>query len=485
MARRSSAAALVSVMAMLSGPAATVARAQAPAGQPGAAATADGPLVFTTPDGSRFVLVPDAGVSLVHWAIATMAHDPPAFPGLCAVTMRAALGGTWRSGSRDPERERQALDDHDAAYHTFLGNPADAAAGAELLRLSKALEQFGDPVAHGRLLASVPMHRPEVTYDPPVCLYVTTTVPDALQDVARRLLERREATALRDLQAAWVQTVLARAEQQRQDDRTALHAEVLALAMPDHPFLRQLERPGLAAPRRSEAMATWQAMQRPERTIHVLYGGFDATSAQAMLQGVFATTGLPPAELLPPVRARPISSLRRSVVPGARVPTVAIAFVLPPDVDRDVLAVAVHWLADGPDSRLGQELPRRGRAQATVSCMAPWPRTVDGASLLLLEVADAGGIEGLADLCRKAARDVAAAVPTPASLETALATVQREWTTAVNDPRQFAMAIAEAALLWPRRPPPLCPPDRVDAGAVRRLLLQILDTQPVVVEARP
>lgn len=478
-----STAAAVLVLATLCGPAAATMRAQATPDE--RAAPAVSAVTFTTPDGSRFVLLPDAGMPLVHWAIATLAHDPPGFAGLSIATMRSALGGTWSSGSRNADQEQKALADLDAAYHTWLADRGNAAAGAELARLSTLVEQLGDPVLHHRVLASVPMHRPEVIDHPPVCLFVTTTVPDTLDVVAQRLIDRRERTALRDLQGKWVEVVLGRVDRQRQDDRTALRAEVLALAIPDHAFRHELEQPGLAAPQRAVAMATWQAMQRPERTVHVLYGGFDAAAVRAMLERRFEATALPAAEPLPVVVARPISSLRRSVVPGARVPTVALAFVLPPGFDPTVLDVATRWLGGGPDSRLGQELPRLGRQRAQVSCLAPWPPTVGGNSLLLIEVADPNGVDGLAVVLRKALRDVTTTPPTPASLQAALANAQRDWTTTSNDPRQLAAAVAESALLWPQQPPGATRPERVDGTAVQQLLARTFATQPVVVEARP
>jgi predicted Zn-dependent peptidase len=455
----------------------TVAPAQAPA----AAAVQQ----FTTPDGSRFVLLPAPGMPLVHWAIATLAQDPPGLPGLSEVVLQAALGGTWHSGSRDPARERQALDDLDAVYHAWLANRTDAAAGAELQRLTALVEELGDPVAHGRGLASLPVYRPEILDRLPVYVFVATTVPDALPAAAQRVLERREQSALRQLQAKWVEAVLARAQRLQQDDRATLHAEVLALALPDHPLGRHLEPPGLNAPRRRDALQTWQATQRPERTVHVLHGGFDATAVAALLHDTFRATGLPPSAAPPAVAARPIASLRRSVVPAVRAPTVALAFVLPPNVDRTTLAVASRWLAGGSDSRLGQELPRLGRSRATVSCQAPWPPTIDGQSLLLVEVRDPDGIDGLATQVLDHLRATTLAAPTAAAIDAAMAAVQREWSMATNDPRQLAAAVAEAALLWPRQTPRSRLPDRVDPGTVRQLLAQILGTPPVVVEARP
>lgn len=478
MRRRNSGRLLASVawIAVAGGALATL-PAQAPA--------AGEPVALTTPDGSRVVLLPDARMPLVHWAIATVAEDPPGFSGLSAATMRAALGGTWRSGSRDPARERQALDLLDSAFRTWLADRDDMTAAEALQRLWREAEQFGDPTAHRRALAAVPMHRPEAFDRPPLCLYVTSTVPDALPEVAQLVLERREHTALRDLQTSWILTSQERGERLQQDEHAAVLAEVLALAMPEHPFLRQLERAAPTSPQRSEAMAVWQTTQRPERTVHVLLGGFDGPSVRALLERTFAATALPPAEPLPIVQARPFTSLRRSVVPGVRLPCVALGFALPAGVDRAVLDVAARWLADGPDSRLGQELPRLGHPDATIACRAPWPPTIGGQGLLLLEVTEPNGTAGLADLVRRSARDAVSTAPPAAALDTALANVQREWTTTTNDPRQFAVEVAAAAQLWPGQPPRTGLPDRVDADAVRRLLAGVLSTQPVVVEGRP
>ncbi|MBX3462815.1 MAG: insulinase family protein [Planctomycetes bacterium] len=477
MVRRASAKALLLLVALAGGGAA--ARAQAQADPPPEL------VAFTTPDGTRFLLLPAPGMPLLHWAIATLADDPPALPGLSMAVMLAAQGGTWRTGSHEPAREREALDRLDQHYHAWLANPADAEAGAALLRWQAVAAELGDPEAHGRVMASLPVYRPEVLDRAPVCLVVASTVPEALGDLAERVRERREENALRELQARWIETVVQRADRQRRDGRTALHAEVLALAMPDHPLARDLAPPRVGAPRRAEAIATWQAMQRPERTVHVLHGGFTADSARAVLERCFATTSLPPAAVPPPVSARPIANLRRSVVTGQRLPTAAIAFVLPPNTDRTTLEVAGRWLGGGADSRLGQELPRRGRPRARVSCRAPWPPTVDGASLLLLEVEDPDGIDGLAMLALQVAHEATAAAPPAAALATALAGVQRDWLAAIADPRQLAAATAEAALLWPRQAPRLRLPERIDAAAVQRLLAQVLANPPVVVEGTP
>src|SRR5688572_31338871 len=91
------------LMLALAAPFASAANAQAsPAPAP--------PVVLTTPDGSRFVLVVEPAMPHVHWAVATQADgrdDPPGLPGLTQAVMKASLGGTWHTGSRDVAKERE------------------------------------------------------------------------------------------------------------------------------------------------------------------------------------------------------------------------------------------------------------------------------------------------------------------------------------------------------------------------------------------
>ena len=452
--------------------------AAAPAQDP-----AGGPVTWTTPDGARFVLVPDPRSPLVHWATASLVQDPPRFAGLSLAAARAALAGTWSSGGRDGAREAQVLDELDGVYRAWLGD-RDAERTAEVARLTTLAQQLGDPAAHARVLATVPMHQPELLDRAPVLVYVTTTVPSALPEVAARMFDRREHSALRTFHQTWFETVVERATRLGGDADAALHAEVLALEMPDHPYLHELELPGQDLPPRELALRTWQATQRPERTVHVLHGAFDTAATKALLDRTFAATTLPPAPPLPNVAARPIASQRRSVVPGARTPTIALAFVLPDGVDPDVLAVAARWLGDGADSHLGQELPRQGRAGTTIACQAPWPPTIGGRSLLLLTASDPDGTAGLLPLVRRTAREAVQTPPRPAALDRAVAAAQREWIATTDEPRRFAAAVAEAALLWPDRPPRTTPVARVDGRAVQQLLARTLATQPVIVEAQ-
>lgn len=444
----------------------------------------DAPTRLTTPDGSTFLLVPDATMPIVHWAIATPVDDPAAHPGLSAATMQSALLGTWRTGSNDGEAERRALDAHDDAFAAWLAAPTEPARAEAVARCTAAAERLTDRGAFARVLAALPVHRPEVVERHPVNLFLLTTSPEALPELARILVERREQQALRELQPSWAATSIRLAAMQVGDPLLALRREVLTLAIPDHPYGRLLETPTTGVPRRTEAFAVWNATQRPERTVHVVLGGFDADALAATLRQTFATTGLPPAP--PPATAtiRPIRSQRRSLVQGVP-PTVVIAFLLPPDVPRDLLTIAARWLGDGADSRVGQELQRLGRKRATVRTTAPWPPTIGGQSLFTIEVGDPDGIDQLAEQTLKACRQATQVAPTASALQAVIGTLQRERTELANDPRALAAAIAETAVAWPRQPLDLDTPLRAEPKAVLELLGRIVSTPPIVVEGRP
>ncbi len=461
----------------------------APAGSLASSATSSraAPVAFTAPDGSRFLLVPDASVPHVHWAVATFVDatdEPPGLEGLAYTVARASSGGTWHTGSVDALRERQALADLDLALQEALQKPGDAAAKALVVKCTEAATALGDTTAFPRVLAALPVHRPEVVERQPVCIFLLTTLPTTIGDVGRLLVERREDQALRELPQMWIKDLDRRSSDHASNPAAAVRAEVLALAMPSHPAGRYLERPLLTAARRDRAMAVWESTQRPERTVHVLFGGFDAAAATATLGAVFTSTRLGKYTAATNPGPRPFQALRRSVVPGALVPMVALAWVLPPIADRFVLEAAVHWLGGGLDSRIGQDLQRAGRSQARVQCLAPWPSTIDGQSLLLLEVTDPQGTDTLSDFVVQACRTAAQQAPAPASLEPVLAAMLRRWSDLTDDPRQLTVELAAAAVLWPRQTQLTRMPERIDARAMQTLLAQTFANQPVVVEGR-
>ena len=450
---------------------------------PGQAAPVD----FVAPDGTRFLLLADSAALQVHWAIASAidpGNDPPGFEGLAFATLQASLHGSWRTGSRDAEKERAALTRLDDAWQRMIRDPRDQDAANEVRTVDAEARDLADLNAFSRVLASAPAWRPEVQARGPVGVFVLTTMPAAIGDVGRLLVERRDEQPLRELPRTWLQTFRERVRQHLTSNNRALHAEVLALSLPDHPASRAIEPPSAGSPRRDQALAVWAQTQRPDRTVHVLLGNFDPTAVQAELATIFARSTLPMALPPPATAPRPLVGPRRSTVAGINPPTLAMAWLLPPVEDRTALAAGLRWLAAGPDSRLGRELQRAGRG-ATIRIEAPWPSAVYGWSLLLLEASDPAGTQGLAELLLAACRQAASSQPDDAALQAANVALQRDFAEATHDGRQLAVEIAVAARCWPHEPPRLQWPERIDPAAVQQLLERTFRGHPVIVEGKP
>lgn len=442
----------------------------------GALAGAQTPVALTTPDGSRFLLCADATMQQVHWAVASWtsaAEDPPALPGLGKVVLTAAQNGTWNTGSRDPEREQQALAELDALWQQLPPQP-DAAQQQRLQECSNAVADLVDPSILPRLLAALPVHGYQLEHRGPMSVLLLTTLGDALPEVAAMLLDRRERQALRELPTCWQQRELM--------TTSSLEAELLALALPDHPFTRNSAVRSM--PSRDDARAAWARTQHPDRVMHVLLGDFDVAKTTAVLQRTFARTDLAAAPIPTVATPRPFAGLRRSQVAGARTPTVLIGWLLPATIDHHLLAAAQHWFATGVDSRLAQELQRAGRKQAVVASRAPWPPAIGGHGLFVLEINDPSGIDGLADLVLRTVHTILVTAPTDTAMQATAAVLQREWRTATTDARRLAAAIAMETLAWPRPEASLDRPTITDGLAMLALLQQICRTQPAVVEGR-
>ncbi|MCC7398624.1 MAG: hypothetical protein IT455_16260 [Planctomycetes bacterium] len=445
------------------------------------------PIAFTTGDGSRFVLVADASVRQVHWVVATLADgsdDPPGLEGLTMATMRASLGGTWRTGCNDPTAERAALVALGEAWQVKIGRPTDAAAAATVLELTAKAEALGDTITFPRVLASLPVHRPEVGQHGPIATLTLTTLAAAIPDVAARLVERREQQALRDLPRAWMRELLGRADRHFGDPDNSVRTEVLALAMPNAAELRQREQPRMQAPGHEQALAVWAATQHPTRSVHLLYGDFDAAAARPALEAAFARTALPTPAPLPAAAPRPIRVSRTSIVPGTGKPKLALAWVLPPIPDPFVLTAATAWLAGGTDSVVARALAKAGRRDCVVQVTAPWPATIDGRSLLLIEVDAPNGTDGLAAAIVRTCADAVREAPADKELQAANGVLQQRWRTLGDDPRAIATAMARAALLWPGSPVTARWPARIDGKAAQALLQLVFTDQPVIV-SRP
>jgi hypothetical protein len=442
---------------------------------------------FVAPDGTPFVLIADPAFPLVHWAIASSldaADEPPGFEGLAWTVLQASLNGTWNIGSRDAVRERQALAQLDEAWQRTLRDSRDPAVLANVRRCDDEAHALADPRAFGRALAAAPAHRPEVLQRGAAGVFVVTTLPGAIGEVGRLLVERRDEQALRELARTWLQTFADRASAFASDSRRPVHAELLALSLPDQVAARALAAPTAAVPTREQALATWARTQRPERTVHVLLGGFRTEAVQATLTEVFARTSLPAVPPPAASAARPLAGPRRSSVAGVTPPVATVAWLMPRGADRFVLAVARQWLAGGAGSMLARDFERQGRKGAAVRALAPWPPTVGGPALFVVEATDPAGIDGLADRVLAACRAAAEKAADADSLLAATAALQRDWCRANGEPRELAAEIAAAFLVAPEREPATTWPP-IDAKAVQDLLARTFAGHPVIVEGRP
>ncbi|MFO1077069.1 MAG: hypothetical protein U1E73_05005 [Planctomycetota bacterium] len=451
------------------------------------APTAAGPERWTSPDGSRFVLLVDREQPQVIWVVATLvdpAYDPPGLPGLAAVAHAASLGGTWRYGSTDVARERDALQQLDAAVSDLVGAPSPEGV-AKVKALEQTASALGDPRAFLRVFATAPADEIRLQRRDNIAWLQLTTVAAAIPQIADLLVDRRENQVLRELPKYWIAEVTARQRAFDGDRVQAVYAELLALAMPDHPGAGAAERPRTPMVRRSLALANWAGSQYPTRTVYVLFGNFDAAVAKAELARAFAKTTLPEPKAVAIAQPRPLTNMRRSTVPGVGKPIALLAWVLPPVNDPFLLQLAARWFGDGADSWIGKQLVRSGHEHATVRCLAPWPPTQDGKGLFVVEVRAPRDNNGIADLVQAAAASAPTAKLGPGAMNPVLTAMQRSWSLLSIDPSWVAGELAGQALLWPQSPVRTAPDASVPPEKVQALLARIFASKPAIVEGTP
>jgi hypothetical protein len=451
-----------------------------------AAAQADA-TPFTAPDGSRFLLCPDPTAAAVHWAVASpidLAQDPPGHEGLAGTVARASLHGTWRIGSHDAAREKEALLWLEEAWLRMLRDPRDAVAADDVKRWDDAARELADRRAWLRALAAAPAWQPELTAVGGAAVLTVTTTRAALPEVARLLVERREDVALRELPRAWMETFQARGRAHVADGRRGVRAELLALTMPDQPGSRAVEAPNPAPPTREQATACWAASQHPTRVRHVLVGDFDVAAAQATLAAAFARSDLVAPSTPSNARPRPLAGVRRSSVAGVPTPVVALAWPLPDGLDGDTLAATLLWLG-GDDGAITRRVRADGRATARVTLTGPWPSAPDGLGLLVVEATDPSGQAGLGDAVLAACRAAIAAPPTAADIGRIERARVRGWQASNGDARAQAAAAAARWLTWPSQPPRLGPPPAPDAKLLLDCAQRLCGAPPAIVEGAP
>lgn len=441
---------------------------------------------FRTPDGSRFLLLASPTMETVEWAIASpadAAYDLPGLEGLAVVAAKASLFGTWQTGSLDAAKEQAAHRRLDAAWREMFATRMSPAAQQELKAAQDELAALGDPTVFRRVLATIPVDRPEVRHVGAAAVLSLTTVPEALPQLCDLLVQRREQQALREMPKVWAEELVARQRSFDADPRSALYAEAVAMALPGHPALRNFERPSAMPPQRSQAEATWHRSQHPTRTVHVLVGGFDAATVRKLLESKFEATALP-LETLPEAPAvRAIATERRSTVPGCKEAVTLFAWQLPGGADTTTATALARWLA-GPEGRLAAELRKRGLGDREVRARAPWPPALGIPGLLLVEVGGPPTGGERADALREAVLAALADAgkgPSGTEAERVEREMARAAATVAAEPRWLARETAELALRRPAQTPHVLP-TAVRGGELRDLATAVFGGKAVIVE---
>lgn len=440
---------------------------------------------LTTPDGSHFVLIQDPNLPHIHWAIASWADgrdDPRGLPGLSLAAAKASLGGTWASGSLNPQAERAALAKLDQAWQKDVAKPGDAKVGAEITRLEKVAAEFGDQRLFGRALAVAPAFRPEVLARNSLAIFMLTTIEPAMEAVAKLIFERREDQALRGLRSAWLKTALDRQQSNAANPRRRLYAELLALVMPTSPIIAQIQVPEMLAPTRDQAMNAWRSSQQPKQTAHVILGSFELARMRDTLTSVFAETKLASDNSQRGTTTQPLSSERRSIVTGVAGGGGVIAWMLPATTDGQVLELIRRWL--NSEKNPVYLALRRKRPDLSVTCYLPWPQATDGQSLLMLDVRDSSDTPGVLDEVLAACRASTAEPFRDFQFYDYHLNFMRDWNRFADNPREIAAMLAERSLTWPSANINSHSPNYRKGPEIYQTLKAVFASQPAIVEAK-
>ncbi len=358
-----------------------------------AAAQVASPRVVTTPDGSRFLLYPTGGPPVLSWVMRTPAgpaEERDGEQGLAFAVARAAMAGTTTLGSIDGAAEQDLLQRWDAdeqrlAQITLAGQAVPSELTAAIDAHRSAAGKLADPLAFERALRAAPCRASHLSQTPQAMLLHLELAVEAVARVADLLVARREDAVLRGLhdELRAVRAELARAN--ASDEWAPARDEMRWLAYRGHP----LGRPSLGVAHvpvgRARAREVFATTHRPERTRHVLVGGFDPDAVAAALMAAFAHSDLPQDPLpLAPAIADPRGEVTGRIA-GGSFAGLAVAYRTPPGADAAAVALAATWLADGEASFLARTLRANGIGAAAVTVTHPFP-AASAAPFVLIEV---------------------------------------------------------------------------------------------------
>lgn len=446
---------------------------------------------LTTPDGSRFVLLPTAGAPpVVHWVLLTPAgtsEDPEGLDGLSIAVARASMAGTTRVGSRNRASEEDLLAriDENERRRTLLRGAGQQVPEALLNSLradASQADSVADRLAWERSLRQVPASPSRLQRTPFATLLQLSAPADAVGRVAALLLARREEPILRGIHDELRGVRRELAAEAVDDAWTPLRDEVRSLAFGSHsagrPSVTEVE--GFQPLGRPQALEVFERTQRPERSLHVLTGGFDAEALTEVLVQSFAASMLSAEPFVQP-QPPPEPRARTSRLTDGAITGIAIGLRVPDDADPDAVALAITWLAGGEESFLARRLFAQG--VRTVGLRATYPfGGLGSAALALVEVGadprdsdDRERAQRLFAEVDAALATVATDPPLPAELAAARSLLSADRATQCVAPDRLAVFLALRRAwfgLTPQRA--LRPLEAVDDAAVTATLRRVL-----------
>lgn len=422
----------------------------------GPASTSSAPRIVTTPDGSRFLLYATGGPPVVSWVVRTPAgpvEERDGEEGLAFAVARASMAGTGTIGSIDRAAEQDLLqrldaDEMRAMQLALAGQPPAPDLVAALASHRAAAAKVADPLGFERALRAAPAGASRLSQSPQAILLHLELPIEAVARVADLLVARREGAVLRGLYDEWravrVELVAANAV----DPWAAARDEVRWLAYRGHPLGRPALSAAPAPTSRARAHEVFARTHRPERSRHVLVGGFDPNAIEAVLMSAFARSDLPTDPLpLPPTIAPPRGELTGRILGGAFA-GLAVACRTAPDSPTAAVSLAATWLADGDGSFLARTLRAKGLGVDEVRVTHPFP-AASTAPFVLIEVradarqgSDAGRRQALVTGVDVALASAASVTPTAAELSVVRARLGAHRLRQVRSPGGLATRLA-------------------------------------------
>ncbi|MEE9126528.1 MAG: hypothetical protein V3U11_05260, partial [Planctomycetota bacterium] len=356
------------------------------------------------PDGSRFVLVPTGGPPVVHWVSllpAGVKQDPPGLEGISTALARASLSGTSTLGSENPLKEEQAIARARSLARQLANDTKNPALRALFAQAQAEVRRLARPLAWEKALRRAPASGSRLLSVPGGVLLRVTTTTRGLRRVAELLKDRRDHALLRGVHGHFDQVRRERKSRFDLDPRTGLRRRLLEMVFKDHCFKRFH---ALGQPRSltfEVAANLYRQLSDPGRLGHVLTGGFDIDTVEAILKQIYEHAPEVPPKVEPPQTAKDRSPNQKAASEVRD--TLALGCAIPKTISAQDLVVFVMWLAGDQDSYLADALRARGHPRVIVRGTAPFP---DPGGVLLVEITKPGAKLGAHSKIRKDLEDV-------------------------------------------------------------------------------